>query len=132
MPTIPWQNLDSTLTDDTEVVVMASRFQLHKLSQVPRFFLDAMKIHRQVGRSEGAVGISLEAHPLRREFFTLSAWRDQASIDAMIRQEPHRGAMSRHRRAMASSAFIFYRLPAGQLPAGWEDAHVRLAGNEAG
>ncbi|MCD5350516.1 hypothetical protein [Kineosporia mesophila] len=35
---------------------MASPFRLHKLSQVPRFFLDAMKIHRQVTRSEGTVG----------------------------------------------------------------------------
>ena len=38
MPTVPWQTLDHTLKDD-EVVVMASRFELHRLSQVPRFFL---------------------------------------------------------------------------------------------
>ncbi|GAA3608751.1 hypothetical protein GCM10022223_25990 [Kineosporia mesophila] len=38
------------------VIVVASPFRLHKLSQVPRFFLDAMKIHRQVTRSEGTVG----------------------------------------------------------------------------
>ena len=51
-------------------VVMASRFRLRRLRDVPRFFLDAMRIHRQVRAADGALGVSLVAHPLRREFFT--------------------------------------------------------------
>ncbi|MBT0771227.1 hypothetical protein KIH74_19965 [Kineosporia sp. J2-2] len=131
MPTIPWQQLDRTIAADTEVVLMASRFELHRLSQVPRFLIDALRIHRQVGRSPGAVGVSLVAHPLKREFFTLSAWRDQASIDQLVRTEPHRSAMSRHRTAMASSAFTFYAKPAAQLPADWPEARGRLAAEQS-
>ncbi|GAB6900049.1 hypothetical protein [Kineosporia succinea] len=131
MPTVPWQQLDHEMADDAEVVVMASRFRLHRLSQVPRFFLDALRVQRQAARSEGVVGLSLRAHPLRREFLTLSAWRDQGSLNAMYRAQPHGAVMSRHRPAMASSEFVFYRLRAGELPAGWDDAYRRLAENEA-
>jgi heme-degrading monooxygenase HmoA len=126
MPTIPWQKLDHTPAKDQEVVVMASRFRLNKISQVPAFFVDAMRILKQVRGSEGAVGVSLVAHPLKREFFTLSAWQDQTAINAMVGQEPHRSAMRRHRKAMESSVFTFYNVPASELPAGWEEARRRL------
>ena len=58
--------------------------ELRRLRDVPRFFLDAMRIHRQVRAADGALGVSLVAHPLRREFFTLSAWRDRAAVDAVL------------------------------------------------
>ena len=79
MPTLPWISVRPA---DAPAVVMASRFELRRLRDVPRFFLDAMRIHRQVRAADGALGVSLVAHPLQREFFTLSAWRDRAAVDA--------------------------------------------------
>jgi len=107
MPTLPWISVRPA---DAPAVVMASRFELRRLRDVPRFFLDAMRIHRQVRAADGVLGLSLVAHPLRREFFTLSAWRDRAAVDALVRAEPHRSTMGRYRPVMADSAFRFWEV----------------------
>ncbi len=131
MPTLPWLTVRPG-TPSTTAVVMASRFRLRRFSQVPRFFLDSLRIHRQVRAADGALGISLVARPLHREFLTLSAWQDRASLDALVRAEPHRTAMRRHRPAMADSSFTFWDVPVDQLPVTWDDARRRLGrGQEA-
>lgn len=126
MPTLPWITTGSA-DPKAVAVVMVSRFQLRRLHDVPRFFLDALSIHRQVRRADGALGVSLIAHPLRREFFTLSAWRDRHALDALVRAEPHRSAMRRHRAAMAESRFTFWEVPIAQLPVDWDEARLQLA-----
>ncbi len=124
MPTLPWTTVDPAPTG--EVVVMASWFRVRGFRHVLPFFVDAMRVHRQVRGTDGAVGVSLEARLLRREFRTLSVWRDRTALDTMVGQEPHRTIMRRHREAMAGSAFTFWTLPAGELPT-WADATTRLA-----
>jgi len=124
MPTLPWISVRPA---DAPAVVMASRFELRRLRDVPRFFLDAMRIHRQVRAADGVLGVSLVAHPLRREFFTLSAWRDRAALDALVRTEPHRSVMKRHHGAMEASAFTFWTAEPATLPPSWDDVHDRLA-----
>jgi hypothetical protein len=126
MPTLPWTTVTAP-AEASEVVVMASRFRVRGFRHVLPFFLDALRVHAQMRKAEGAVGLSLVAHPLRREFATLSAWRDRASLDAAVRAEPHRSVMARQRAAMADSAFRFWTVPANQLPLDWADARRRLA-----
>jgi hypothetical protein len=111
---------------------MASRFRVRRLRDVPRFFLDSMRIHRQVLGADGALGVSLVAHPLRREFLTLSAWSDRQALDALVRTDPHRSAMRRHHPAMAESSFTFWEVPYADLPVDWDDARRRLGGPALG
>jgi heme-degrading monooxygenase HmoA len=103
VPTLPWIPV-SEAAPATEVVVMASRFRVRGFRHVLPF-----------------------AHPLRREFATLSAWRDQAALDAAVRGEPHRSVMRRQQAAMAGSTFRFWNAPAASLPLTWEEADRRLA-----
>ena len=125
MPTLAWFTI-ATADDETRVTVMASSFRLRRLRDVPRFLFDSLRIHRQVRRSDGALGVSLVAHPLRREFLTLSAWRDRDSVNALVRAEPHVGAMRRHRAGTAEALFTFWDVPAGELPVRWDQAQHRL------
>jgi quinol monooxygenase YgiN len=126
MPTLPWTSGPTTADPDTEVVLMASRFRVHGLRHVLPFFLDAMRVHAQTRKADGAIGVSLVAHPLQREFFTLSAWRDRAALDAMVRAEPHRSVMKRQHAAMAEGVFRFWTAPAGSPPS-WDEAKQRLS-----
>lgn len=126
MPTLPWTTGPERPTDTADTVVMGSYFRVRGYRHVLPFFVDAMRVLMQARRSEGALGITLEAHLLRMEFRTLSQWRDQASLDAMVRAEPHRSIMTRHRNAMEDSDFRFWRAPASTPPT-WEDAMRRLA-----
>ena len=123
MPTLPWTATTDTST--TAPLVMASRFRLRRFRDVLPFLIDAMRIRNQVRRSAGALGVSLIAHPLRREFATLSAWRDRDALNAMVRAEPHRSVMSRYRTVMADSKFVFYEPE--EFPPSWEDAIRRIA-----
>ncbi|MDI9893340.1 DUF3291 domain-containing protein [Rhodococcus sp. IEGM 1381] len=127
MPTLPWTAGPAApeLTD-SESVVMASRFELTTFRQVPAFFVAALRVYRQVRRADGAIGVTLTAHPLRREFFTLSSWRDRAAIDAMVRTEPHLSVMNGFRDYTADASFVFWTITATSRPT-WKEAHQRLA-----
>jgi hypothetical protein len=126
MPTLPWIPA-SQAAPTSEVVVMASRFRVRGFRHVLPFFIDSMRVLAQMRKADGAVGVSLVAHPLRREFATLSAWRDRAALDAAVGGEPHRSVMRRQRAAMAASTFRFWNAPAESLPLTWEEADRRLA-----
>jgi heme-degrading monooxygenase HmoA len=123
MPTLPWTATRTPVTTDAPLV-MASRFRLRRFRDVLPFLRDAIRIRDQVRRSDGALGVSLVARPLRREFATLSAWRDRDALNAMVRTEPHRSIMSRYRAVMADSTFVFYEPE--QFPPDWDDARRRL------
>ncbi|MCV7420411.1 DUF3291 domain-containing protein [Mycobacterium yunnanensis] len=106
---------------------MASRFEVVSWRDVAPFFLAALRIRRQMLGAPGAVGVSLVAHPARREFYTLSAWRDRAALDSAVAGRPHVESMTRFRPRMASSLFSFWTaaMPAGVHPE-WPEARARL------
>lgn len=130
MPALPWKPV-LTSHSGRSSVVMASRFRLRSFSHVPRFLIDSLRIRRQIRAADGALGISLIARPLRREFLTLSAWRDRSALDAVVRAQPHLGAMRRHRSAMAEATFTFWDVPAAALPVTWDEARGRLDAERA-
>jgi heme-degrading monooxygenase HmoA len=85
-----------------------------------------MAIRRQSLSADGFIGLALNTSLPRRTFFTLSAWRDRDALSAFVRSEPHQSFMRRYHPAMADSAFVFWNLPADQLPPSWPQARERL------
>jgi hypothetical protein len=74
----------------------------------------------------GALGVSLVARELRRTFWTLSAWRDEAALSAAFEAEPHRHLIEHFKPRMAGSSFVTWTAPATALPISWEEALRRL------
>ncbi|MFD7322300.1 DUF3291 domain-containing protein [Streptomyces sp. NPDC059875] len=130
MPTLPW-TVPHPARPGTEAQVMASRFEVRSLKDVPRFFLRSLSAWRQVKSAPGALGASLIAQPLKRTFYTLSAWEDRDALYAYARAEPHRSIMSGLRSTMRDSTFTFWQVPVEQLPIGWDEAKRRLADEAA-
>ena len=126
MPALPWIPVHEP-APASEMVVMASHFRVRGYRHVLPFLVDSMRVLAQIRQADGVLGVSLVARPLRREFFTLSAWTDRAALDAAVGSEPHRSVMRRQRAAMADSAFTFWTAPATALPLTWEEADERLA-----
>jgi heme-degrading monooxygenase HmoA len=126
MPTLAWRATPAAASPDPPAVVMASRFQLGRARNVPRFLYDSLRIRRQVLRTPGALGVSLIARPLKRQFLTLSAWTSAEALNQLVREEPHRSAMKRHRAGMADAQFVFWNTDAADLPVAWDDAIGRL------
>ncbi|MCW7940648.1 hypothetical protein AAW14_00965 [Streptomyces hygroscopicus] len=129
MPTLPWTTPHPP-QPDTRVLIMASRLEVRSLRDVPRFFLKSLAAWRQVRTARGAVGASLIAEPLKRTFWTLSAWEDGQALHAYAKAEPHRTIMTGLRPTMRRSAFTFWEVPAEELPISWSEAKLRLAEQE--
>ncbi|MGW1274594.1 DUF3291 domain-containing protein [Streptomyces sp. NPDC002491] len=126
MPTLRWTTV-STAAPDAEAFVMASRFEVRSFKDVPRFFLRSLAAWKQVSGAPGAYGASLIAQPLKRAFWTLSAWEDKDALYTYARTEPHRSIRTGLRPTMKDSAFAFWQTPAADLPVDWTDARRRLA-----
>ncbi|WP_236244497.1 DUF3291 domain-containing protein [Streptomyces sp. CC210A] len=125
MPALPWIT-PHPAPPRAPVYVMASRFEVRSLKDVPVFLLRSLAAWRQVKRAPGAYGASLVAQPFRRTFLTLSAWRDRDALYAYARAEPHRGIMRDLRPAMRASTFTFWEATAEDLPVAWSEARRRL------
>ena len=121
MPALPWSRI-STVEAGTELTVMASRLPLRSYRHIPGFLRWTLRIRRQLAQGpNGLVGYSLDAHPLRKTFWTVSAWTGQAEIEAFVRQEPHASGMAAIRPHMGPSTFVFWTAKADELPIRWKD-----------
>ncbi|MGW2016161.1 DUF3291 domain-containing protein [Streptomyces sp. NPDC001927] len=130
MPTLPW-TVPNQARPGTEAYVMASRFEVRSLADVPRFFLKSLAAWRQVKSAPGALGASLIAQPLKRTFYTLSAWENRDALYTYARTEPHRSITTALRPTMRASTFTFWQTPADQLPITWNEAKQRLTAQAA-
>ncbi|MFI1509626.1 DUF3291 domain-containing protein [Streptomyces sp. NPDC020597] len=126
MPTLRWTTV-STPAPDAEAFVMASRFEVRSFKDVPRFFLRSLAAWKQVSGAPGVYGASLIAQPLKRTFWTLSAWEDQDALYTYARTEPHKSIMTGLRPTMKDSVFTFWQTTAADLPVDWTEARRRLA-----
>ncbi|WP_037856726.1 DUF3291 domain-containing protein [Streptomyces sp. NRRL S-340] len=125
MPTLPWVT-PNPARPGTTALVMASRFELRSLKDVPRFFLKSLSAWGQVRKAPGALGASLEAQLFKGVFFTLSTWESRDALDTYARAEPHKGVMTGLRPAMRRSTFTFWEVPVAHLPIDWKDAKRRI------
>ena len=130
MPTLPWTIPNKPEPGTTQAYVMASKFELRSLKDVPRFFIKSMSAWSQVRKAPGAFGASLVAQPLKRTFFTLSAWEDRGALYTYAKTQPHQGVMAAMRPTCRRSTFTFWEVPIGELPITWDDAKRRLAEKE--
>jgi Domain of unknown function (DUF3291) len=111
---LPW-SAPGTATLSQDAYVMASRFELTSAWRSPAFLVQAIRAWRQARHSPGVLGVSLRAQPLRRAYWTLSVWTDEAALTAFARAEPHRTVMKRVRPWAKTSTFRFWTLPADEL-----------------
>ncbi|MEU6742178.1 DUF3291 domain-containing protein [Streptosporangium sandarakinum] len=127
MPTLPWTTPNEPRPGVTTALVMASRLEVRSLKDVPRFFLQSLAAWKQVRGARGALGASLIADPLRRTFWTLSAWESREQLYAYAKAEPHRTIVKGLRSTMRQSVFTFWEVPVDELPIRWADAKRRIA-----
>lgn len=125
MPTLGWIT-PHPAPPHTRVFVMASRFELKSLSDVPRFLIHSLRSWSQVKTARGVYGASLVAQPLRRTFFTLSAWEDRGTLYTYAKTDPHGEAMRASRSACRRSTFVYWEADSAELPIAWDEAKRRL------
>ncbi|MFF3212409.1 DUF3291 domain-containing protein [Streptomyces sp. NPDC002886] len=126
MPDIPWST-PTRPAPGAEVYVMASRFETASLGGALRFFLKSPGIVLQTRKASGAHGVALRARVLSRTFLTLSAWEDRSALYRFAGSEPHRSSSRAAAAYMKEAGFVFWTVPASELPISWAEAERRLA-----
>ncbi|MFF8033508.1 MULTISPECIES: DUF3291 domain-containing protein [unclassified Streptomyces] len=125
MPTLGWIT-PNPAPPHTRVFVMASRFELKSLKDVPQFLIKSLRSWSQVKTARGVHGASLIAQPFGRVFYTLSAWEDRGALYAYAKADPHGEAMRAMRPACRRSTFVYWEADSADLPITWDEAKRRL------
>ncbi|MDQ3895688.1 MAG: DUF3291 domain-containing protein [Actinomycetota bacterium] len=125
MPALPWSRI-STADPGSELTVMASRLPLRSYRHIPNFLRWTWRIRGQLADAPGLVGYSLDAHPLRKTFWTVSAWTSQEALQAFVHDDPHAAGVGSIRPHMARSAFHFWTVRAADLPVKWDEVRDRI------
>jgi heme-degrading monooxygenase HmoA len=125
MPKLSW-SAGGSVDDDRTYVALVSRLPLSSYRYLPGFVRDTALVRRQLKRSEGLIEFSLWAEGSLRRFWTLSVWRDRASMTAFVAAEPHRTVMRRASERLGDTAFTEFEICGRDLPAEWAAAVHRI------
>ena len=125
MPTLPW-TVPNPPPRASEVHVFASRFETRTLWGALRFLVGTPAVWRQVRRAPGAYGATLKAKPLRRTFWTLSAWESPAALHAFVGSGAHGPTARGLAPQMRDAKFTTWQARSDDLPLDWSEAFRRL------
>jgi quinol monooxygenase YgiN len=126
MPASPWRTFGAA-DSNGEVVALLSYLPLKSYWRVPPFFLYTVQVMKQLASAQGLLGYSVLAHPFAKKFWTLSAWKDEASLRAFVRHPPHMRVMAALTPHMNETKFVQWTVKGSQLPLRWEDALRRFS-----
>ena len=122
----PWKAI-AQLDHDGEYLVLASSLPARSLSSTGQLFRGASAVKKQLLTAEGLVGFSLLARPLRKQYATLSIWRDESTLQAFAHATPHGELMSELAPLMAEPRFVRWTISGRDGRPSWRDALRRLA-----
>jgi hypothetical protein len=69
----------------TGYLVMASHLPLKRITATVRFFRGVSAVRKQLAAADGLIGYTLRAKPLARDYWTLSVWKDNATLREFMR-----------------------------------------------
>ena len=121
----PWKSTGA-LEPDREYVVLASHVPPRSRSSTGQLFRGAGAVRKQLASTDGVVGFSLLARPLRKQYATLSVWIDEAALAAFVAESPHRGLMSELSPLMGPTRFVRWTIRGSDGRPSWRDALRRL------
>ena len=93
----PWK-WTSQLETEREYLVLASSIPPLSRRSTWRLFRGSGVVRKQLSGTDGVMGFALLARPMRKQYATLSVWRDEAALAGVRR---HRATPSADERAQA-------------------------------
>ncbi len=124
MPASPWRSIRPA-DPSREYRVLLSFLPLKRLWRVPSFLIQTIRITRQLERSSGLIGYSLNARPLTARFWTLSVWENEAALQAFVHAMPHMETMGALIPHMGPTRFVRWTVLGAHLPVRWDEALKR-------
>lgn len=120
----PWESVAQPVPGQGYLALL-TYLPLRSFRTLPQFFRYSGAIQGQLRTSRGLIGFTLDAHPLRRQFWTLSVWEDEDALMEFVRTNPHLGTMHGLKGRMGATRFIRWPIEGSEVPPTWEDALAR-------
>jgi len=120
----PWITFAPAVAD-REYLALLSHLPLNKYRAIPGFIRFSFQIQKQLRGTLGAIGYSLRAKLVSRNFWTLSAWENQKTLMDFVAKIPHEGAMKAMAPHMGPTKFTQWKVAGSSLPLSWEEAMRR-------
>jgi heme-degrading monooxygenase HmoA len=121
-----WQQVREA--DSPMPFVALTRLRVRSLRFLPSFFWQAFRASRQARRAPGNLGVELHV-AARLAFWTMTAWQDEAAMNAYRIAPPHLHAMPKLLEWCDEASVAHWNQDSPDLPS-WADAEKRMA--EAG
>jgi quinol monooxygenase YgiN len=121
MTETPWQSYSRTASE-RDYVALLSYLPLNSAWSLPRLALYSTRIQRQLRTTSGLIGYSLRARLAAKQFWTLSVWEDEASLQAFVAAPPHVAVMKAMAPYMTATRFVRWNAKGADLPLRWDDA----------
>jgi hypothetical protein len=125
MPKSPWISLGPA-KPEANYLAFLSYLPLRHFRALPNFFRYTVQTRRQLKTTAGIIGYALQARPFSRQFWTLSVWEDQQSLNNFVRQIPHSQIMQALAPHMGETKFAQWTVTSSEIPLDWPSALARL------
>jgi quinol monooxygenase YgiN len=125
VPASPWRTFGSPAPEQ-DYVALLSYLPLKSYWRIPVFFFYTAQVVKQLASAAGVLGYSVLAHPSSKRFWTLSAWKDDAALQAFVQYPPHVRIMNALTLHMHETNFVRWTVKGSELPLSWDDALIRL------
>lgn len=122
----PWKSMQP-MQPDRDYVVLASSIPPLSRASTRALFAGASAVRKQLTNTDGVIGFSLLARPLRKQYATLSVWENEAALENFARSEPHAQLMTDLGPEMAPTTFARWSVHGGNARPSWRDALARLS-----
>ena len=120
-----WKTL-GPLDPDSEYLVLASSIPPKSVSSTWSMFRGSRTIRRQLLTTDGVLGFSMLAEPMRKKYATLSVWHDEEALGAFAGTSPHAELMTEFAPLMHEPRFVRWTIAGADGPPSWNHALIRL------
>jgi hypothetical protein len=86
----------------------------------------SLQVQKQLARSEGLIGYSLNSDVRRLHFWTLSVWQDRMALSEFVHANPHQEIMRKTVPLMGETKFVYWKVDGTEIPLRWDEAKARL------
>jgi hypothetical protein len=127
--TFAWWSWGPVRPDDGEILVSVTDFEISRASDLPRVYVEGLRLRRAWSSVSGTLGMWLWAKPLRRRSGSVSVWSSEEDLLRFIRWPRHVEIMRRYRHAgeLTSASWRVERFDAAEI---WSRAAGRLTGDD--
>ena len=110
---------------NTELLCVATYLPLRRYRDIIPFMRMTFRIEKQLKGSPGLVRYGLRTDIPKKRFWTFSVWKDKASANSFVREQPHHQAVELFAR-WAGKGAAFVEWSSAEAPIDWGKAMERL------